>query len=83
MQHAGPLACSEQKVPCHRPVGQRGGSEDKEVSGGRSMGDIREGLSGLWYYFGECNDVQLYGEGDEGRRLRLAGSDSHPPEDKE
>ena len=33
MRHAGPLKCSERKAPCHRPVNQGEGSEEKEASG--------------------------------------------------
>ena len=32
MRHAVPLECSEQKVPCHHPVRQGGGAEDKALS---------------------------------------------------
>ena len=47
MQHAVPWECSEQKVPCHHPVCQGGGAEDKASSGRGTAGDLGEGLSGL------------------------------------
>ena len=68
MQHAGPLACYKRKAPCHRPVGQGGGAEDKEVSGEGTAGELREGLPGLWCSFVEYDDVQVSGEGDDRRR---------------
>ena len=68
MRHAGPLACSEQKAPCHRPVRQGGGAEEKVDRGGVTAGDIIEGLSGLWCSFGECGGVQVSGESDNGGR---------------
>ena len=68
MQHAGPLEFSEKKAPCHCPVRQRGGAEDKVASGRGTVGDLREGLSGLWLSFGEFDGVQVSGEGDDGGR---------------
>ena len=68
MQHAGPLECSERKAPCHLPVRQGGGAEEKVDIGGGTAGEIGEGLSGLWFSFGEYDGVQLSGEGDNGGR---------------
>ena len=68
MCHAGPLACSEKKAPCHRPVRQGGGAEDKVASGGGTMGYIVEGISGLWCSFEECDSVQVSGEDDDDGR---------------
>ena len=68
MRHSGPLACSERKAPCHCPARQGIGAEEKVDSGGGTAGEIVEGLSGLWCSFGECDGVQVSGEGDNGER---------------
>ena len=47
---------------------QGGGAEDKVASGGGTMGDIVEGLSGLWCSFEECDSVQVSGEDDDDGR---------------
>ena len=47
---------------------QGGGAEEKADGGGGTMGDLGEGLSGLWRTFIECDGVQISGEGDDGRR---------------
>ena len=44
MQHAGPLAYTEQKAPCHRTVRQGSGIEGAEVSGVGIEGEHGEGL---------------------------------------
>ena len=61
MQHSGPLVRSNQKAPCHHPVIQGGGTEEKEDRGGGTSGELLEGLSGLWRSFGECDVFQVYG----------------------
>ena len=44
MRHAGPLAYTEQKAPCHRTVHQGSGSKEAAVSRGGIEGDHGEGL---------------------------------------
>ena len=66
MQHAGPLECSERKAPCHLPMRQGGGAEEKVDIGGGTAGEIGEVLSGLWCSFEECAGVQVSREGDNG-----------------
>ena len=66
LRHAGTQACSEQEVPSHRPVHQGSVTEAKEAGGGGTAGDIGEGLSGLWQTFGDCDSIQISGNGDDG-----------------
>ena len=47
IQHAGLLTCPEQEAPCHHPVRQGGRVETKAAGGRGTVGDLREGLSGL------------------------------------
>ena len=68
MRYAGPLACSERKAPYHRPVRHEGRSEEKADSKGGTAGELREGHLGLWQFFGECDFIQLSGEGNDGGR---------------
>ena len=68
IRHAGPLMCFEQKAPFHCTVFQGGGAEEKAVSGGEIVGELGEGLSGLWRNFGKCDGVQVSGKGDDGGR---------------
>ena len=68
MRHAGPLARSEQKAPCHHPVLQGDQAEEKVAIGGVTTGEIGECLSVLWCFFGECYAVQLSGEVHDGGR---------------
>ena len=65
MQHSGPLAYVERKAPCHLTVFQRGGAEDKTVSGGGIAGEHGEVLLGLWRTFGKCDGVYLSGTCDD------------------
>ena len=44
MRHAGPLAYTEQKSPCHRTVREGSGLEKAAVSGGGIEGEHGEGL---------------------------------------
>ena len=64
MRCAGPLACIERKAPCQCTVCQGGGVEEKAVRGGGILGELREGLSGLWRTFEKCDGVQVSGKGD-------------------
>ena len=57
---------------------QGGGTEAKEEGRGRTVGELREGLSGLWKTFGEFDGVQISGKGDDGGGGRLAGSGRQP-----
>ena len=68
MQHAGPQACYERDAPCHCPVRQEGGAEEKTDGGGGTEGELGEGLSGLWGSFIECDGAQISEEGGEGGR---------------
>ena len=45
MQHAGTLAYTERKAPCHRTVRQGGGSKEMAVSGGGIEREHGEGLT--------------------------------------
>ena len=65
MRHAVPLACVEQKPPCHRTVRQGGGAEEKAVSRGGIEEELGEGLSGQWKTFGKCDGVQVSGKVDD------------------
>ena len=70
MRNDGPLACYERKAPCHRPVGQGGGAEDKEVSGGVTGGSLER----VFHAYGApLENVAMFkymggGGGDDGRR---------------
>ena len=66
MRCAGPLACIERKAPCQCTVCQGGGVEEKAFRGGGILGELREGLSGLWRTFEKCDGVQVYSKGDDG-----------------
>ena len=48
LRHFGSLVFSKQETHCHIPVLQGGGTEAKVDSGGGTVGDLGEGLSGLW-----------------------------------
>ena len=67
MRHDGPLACIEQKAPCHRTVRQGGGAEEKAVSREGIEEELGEGLPGLWITFGKCDGFHVSGKGDDGR----------------
>ena len=68
MRHSVPLECSEWKAPCHHPLLQGSGAEEKADSVGVNMGELGEGLLGLWRSSGKFDGVQLSGEGDDGGR---------------
>ena len=68
MRHAGTLVCSEWKAPYHCPVRQGGGAEEKADIRGGTVGELGEGLSGLWRSFGEYDGIQVSAEGDDGGR---------------
>ena len=39
--------------------------EAKEDDRGGTVGDLEEGISGLWRTFEECDGVQISGKGDD------------------
>ena len=51
--------------------------EANEAGGGGTVGDLVEGLSGLWRTFGEYEGVQISGKGANGggdNSMRVAGN---------
>ena len=51
--------------------------EAKASGRGGTVGELGEGLSGLWITFGECDGVKISGKGDDvgdGEWLAVAGN---------
>ena len=67
LQHDGALACSEWEAPCHCSVRQGVGKEVKAASRGRTVGELREGFSGLRGTIGDRGVVKIYGKAVDGR----------------
>ena len=57
MRHAGPLAYTERKAPCHRTVHQGGGPKGAAASRGGAEGDHGEGLRDIWGAAGKFDKV--------------------------
>ena len=66
MQHAGTVEGTQQEVPCHRVVQERGGEEETADSVGRAEGQHGEGLQGLREADRDSQKFQVPGAGNDG-----------------